>query len=152
MNDKININGKDFTIEELNALIEEVKKPKFVNEGSFRVYLDSRGCWDVYNTINNKFKNWNKTKEEAERHAKYFQLFTDMYFFAKEHNEGWIPNWNDDEQIKYGIRCFGDVFSVDWYSTSNIFLFGISFKSEELARKALEKFRDKLTDYLNIQQ
>ena len=149
---KININGKDFTVEELNALIEEAKKPKFVNEGKYHLQISTDGNWhERYYAGNWKWKNHYQTQEEAERHTKYFQLFTDLYFFAKEHNDGWIPYWSDDNQIKWGIEISKNIEIYETFVYPS-FLFGISFKSKEIAEKALEQFKDRLTDYLNIQQ
>lgn len=45
-----------------------------------------------------------KTREEAERFKKEQILLFKLHKWAEEQNEGWTPDWKDDEEEKYTIR------------------------------------------------
>lgn len=135
--EKININGKEFTAEELNKLIEEAKKPKFKrNAVTQSIYLGA----DV------------KTLEFKTEISSVFSdkaiLMYHMQQFADEHNGDWVADWEDLDQEKWGVEHYGGGFEVDWYRVSYYFLFGISVKSKKIAKAMLEEFKDELEIYL----
>lgn len=103
----------------------------------------------------NKKNNWrfvevpDKWQELYEEKA---VLMEDMMHFAYVKNEGWVPNWGDDEQDKYGLSISNNrkIYSIS-YCVHNCFLFGIAVKSEEIARKMLEEFGKRIERIYNKQ-
>ena len=91
------------------------------------------------------FGNYFKTKEEAERKVFEVKLHRQLELFALENNETEI-NWNDNSK-KYIIsyNTHGRLFIDDVYSLKD---FGqVYFAPEEVARKAIETFKDDLIRY-----
>jgi hypothetical protein len=90
--------------------------------------------------------NWQKLLEEK------VSLMADMMYFAYVRNEGWVPNWGDNEQDKYGLfignNC--EIYSIS-YCVHNCFLFGIAVKSEKIAREMLEEFGGRIKEIYNKQ-
>lgn len=147
----ININGKDFTIEELNELIAQKEKWGWRDEfeGYYYIYLDYGGDWKIdYNVL--KYKNHYRTRVEAELRAKQIALYCDMKEWAKIHNEGWEFDWNNYDELKWGIDFSYGGFYVDKSHGSNSSIFGVMVKSKELAEEMLEEFRDRLHIYNEI--
>ena len=147
----ININGKDFTIDELNELIAQKEKESWRDgfKGQWQPYLYSDGGWKphkMFKEVENRYK----TREEAELRAKQIALFCDMKEWAKIHNEYWIPDWNNYNQKKWGIEFLKENFDVTELRTYNVFVYGVVVKSKELAEQMLEEFRDRLYLYNEI--
>ena len=91
------------------------------------------------------FGNYFKTKQEAERKAFEIGLHRQLELFALENNETEI-NWNDNSK-KYIIsyNTHGRLFIDDVYNLKD---FGqVYFASKEVARKAIETFKDDLIRY-----
>ena len=89
-----------------------------------------------------------KTTEEAEQFDKERILLFKLHKWAEEHNEGWIPNWKDGDEIKYFIiydSRYEDL-KVDNYSTIKEFFKLPYFKSEELAEHFIEEFGDEIKE------
>jgi hypothetical protein len=76
----------------------------------------------------------------------------DMMHFAYVRNEGWVPNWGDDEQDKYGLSISNnrEIYSIS-YCVHNCFLFGIAVKSGEIAREMLTEFGGRIKEIYNKQ-
>ena len=77
-------------------------------------------------------------------------LMADMMHFAHARNEGWVPDWADEE-AKWGLaREFEHVIS-DYTFYHNEFVFGVSVKSEEIAQEMLEEFGERVEEIYNKQ-
>lgn len=76
------------------------------------------------------------------------QLLADMTEYADKVNDGWVPDWLDYSR-KYGIANVSGDYFHDWYCYGSGvgFVFGISVKSEELAKEMLSKFKDRIEKY-----
>jgi len=122
------------------APIEEKIKPtgRFYFSDCFTIYKDKV----YYNPANyNRFE----TKEEAERVAKKVNALLKLEKIAKVLNNGWVPNWNNVNQIKHGIFyhhpdnmfVIGCVYHRDFMS--NCF-----FETEQKAKQAIELMGDDL--------
>mgnify|MGYP005986917539 CR=1 FL=1 len=74
-------------------------------------------------------------------------LMFGMIKFAKFHNEGWKADWKDSNQLKFGLQ-YSETFYFDVFYGHNPFLFGISVKTKEIAKKMLEEFKEELEIYL----
>ena len=79
-------------------------------------------------------------------------LMADMMHFAYARNEGWVPNWKDDETKKWGLTMisFERIYLYS-YSNVNLFIFGIAVKSEEIAQEMLEEFGKRIEKIYNKQ-
>jgi hypothetical protein len=103
----------------------------------------------------NKKNNWRFVEipdKWQELYEKKSLLMEDMMHFAYVRNEGWVPNWGDDEQDKYGLSISNnrEVYSIS-YCVHNCFLFGIAVKSGEIARKMLTEFGGRIKEIYNKQ-
>jgi hypothetical protein len=103
----ININGKNFSIEELNRLIAQSKSPM-------------QKVWDYHGISEEAFNDMYKgLPVHIKAYAKEC-LVVDFY------NKGWKPDWNDSKQKKYylwleyknGAPTFND--GHHYYSYSSV--------------------------------
>jgi hypothetical protein len=91
-----------------------------------------------------------------ENHQKAIIAHYKLVIIAQALNEGWKPNWDDDDEYKYypwfdmegsssgsGFSCDG---FVDWGSLSDVGS-RLCFKSRELARYIGETFVDLYREY-----
>ena len=79
-------------------------------------------------------------------------LIQEMHQFAHVKNEGWLPDWRDADERKWGITL--NEYSgtdVDWYDVFNKFAFGIAVKSEEIAKEMLGEFGERIENIYNKQ-
>ena len=90
-----------------------------------------------------------RTKEQAESIKEKILLMQEMYAFAHVKNEGWMPDWRNGEQTKYGIASKGDGIKVDWCAYDNAFVFGVVVKSIEIAGEILEMFGERIEKFYN---
>lgn len=89
------------------------------------------GSMRTADSVKNRFP----TKEEAEACVALAQLCQ----LRDRYNDGWKPDWEDDNQFKWNIHVFKD----DIYTMANLFVKKVLvFKTEELRDKFLENFRD----------
>lgn len=94
-----------------------------------------------------------KTKEEAEQHLKKSILLFKLHKWAEEHNGGWKPNWNDDDETIYEVqidrfpmyRCDSPLVinEVDEVRSVSIFPYFHSYKT---AREFFEEFRGEIEE------
>ena len=89
-----------------------------------------------------------KTKTEAGQYLKESMLLFKMRKWAEEHNEGWIPNWKDEDEIKYFIIYDNryETLKVDNYATIKEFCKIPYFKSQKIAEQFLEEFGDEIKE------
>lgn len=95
-----------------------------------------------------------KEKEQAQLLAHKMNLMQEMYAFAHVKNEGWVPDWESGHIERYGVfhEKYG-VFKVRVRSrtTYNAFVFGVSVKSEAIAKEMLEEFGERIEEIYNKQ-
>lgn len=90
---------------------------------------------DKCNSNEDTDKNMFPTVEEAEACLALSQLCQ----LRDRYNDGWKPDWTDDNQFKWNIHVFKD----DIYTMANLFVKKVLvFKTQELRDKFLENFRD----------
>ena len=82
----------------------------------------------------NECKNILPSKQAAEQHLAYMQLhqLRDCY------RQGWLPDWKNENQIKWCIYFEKNIFVVKPIYHRSHFL---SFQSKEIADKFLENFK-----------
>ena len=80
-------------------------------------------------------KNTFPTKEEAEACLALAQLC----LLRDRYNDGWKPNWEDDEEQKHVVFIHRGEICVETFFTVQ---HSLAFKTEELRDKFLENFKD----------
>lgn len=80
------------------------------------------------------YRNVLPSLKAAEAHLALMQLhqLRDCY------RQGWLPDWSDDNQIKYGIYCDRYILVVQSIYYCSTFL---SFQSEDIAEKFFNNFK-----------
>ena len=91
-----------------------------------------------------------KTEEEVEQYDKERILLFKLHKWAEEHNEGWTPDWEDGDEIKYFIIYDNryETLKVDYYSRIKPFSKLPYFKSQEIAEQFIEEFGDEIKEVL----
>lgn len=91
-----------------------------------------------------------KTREEAEQFDKERMLLFKFHKWAEEHNEGWIPNWNDfEEKQYYVVYDYEDKqFYVRFEHYSETFTKLPYLKSYNLAEQFIEEFGEEIKEVL----
>lgn len=122
----------------------------------YRIHSDTRVGLEVFYTYTNKSKRKPehvfRTQEQAEIVKDKMLLMQEMHSFAHVKNEGWLPDWRDADECKWGIALGGERgMYVDWYFFTNGFVFGIAVKSEEIAEEMLEEFGERIDKIYNKQ-
>lgn len=115
---------------------------------------------DIYFFDNDKFSKtvfehglYFKTKEEAEQHLKERKLLFKLKQWAKEKNDGWELDWEDDSQEKVFIYCFKNLkenLELTYKRTWNINKFTKLpyFKTQEIAQECIDLFGDEIKEVL----
>ena len=90
-----------------------------------------------------------KTREEVEQFDKERKLLFKLHNWAEEHNEGWTPNW-EDEEVKFNIyykSCEG-VLRTEGAVIINEFKRLPFFKSREIAKQFIDEFGEEIKEVL----
>lgn len=90
-----------------------------------------------------------RTREQAELIKEKVLLMQEMHAFAHVRNEGWLPDWQDEGQAKYGIFQKVDGIEVGWATYVNSFVFGVAVKSKAIAEEMLEIFGERIEKFYN---
>lgn len=94
-----------------------------------------------------------RTRKEAEQHLAVLKARAAILDHADEVNEGWVPDWSDDEDIKYcvyydhSIRCLSTYDNV-WSQEPVI----VNYKSREAAQDAINKVGDAYLTVLGVEK
>ena len=126
-------------IAELEAKLKEPEKwsPK---NGDW--YIDSSG--DIYDLDITKGTRLigieHTSKENAQKHAKFQKLQNWLYQLALELNEGWEPDWGNNNQTKWYVYCdYSSYVCLLSGCARGVEYLGVSyFKDKETANKAIE--------------
>lgn len=106
-------------------------------------------CWEGHATDFDRFKTGNAypTEETAELEAKRRNLLTRFRAFRDECNNGWKPDFNDDEEKYYlYYSILEECIDVGWIVLGCSFnIFGY-FKNQEDAERAIELFGDEIKE------
>lgn len=94
-----------------------------------------------------------KTREEVEQYMRERKLLFKLHQWAKEKNDGWKPDWEDEKQRKVFITYYKSstgVFRLTDESTwvSNRFSKLPCFKSIEIAKECIDIFGDEIKEVL----
>lgn len=91
-----------------------------------------------------------ETKEEAEQHLKECKLLFTIKKWAKIKNDGWEPDWEEDEEKKWYVY-YNHVegrLNVTWGYNSTNFIKLPYFKTEEIAQECIDLFGDEIKEVL----
>ena len=92
-----------------------------------------------------------ETREEAEQHLKEQRLLFKIKKWAEIHNEGWKPDWNNDDEEKYYITYFKDKsLGVSWEITWGMINFTKLpyFKTSEITQECIKLFGNEIKEVL----
>lgn len=90
------------------------------------------------------------TEEEAQAVAKERKLLFKLHQWAKEKNDGWEPDWEDEEKKYYIYYSYGkERLEVTWVYNATNFSKLPYFKSEEIAQECIDLFGDEIKEVLH---
>ena len=91
-----------------------------------------------------------ETKKEAEQFDKERILLIKLHKWAEEHNGGWTPDWENEDERKYFIEYDSRFESLgfDSHQMFNPFSKLPYFKSEEIGEKFIKEFGDEIKEVL----
>lgn len=132
----------------VNVTIEEKQNKKYeFKDGDKYFYISQFGDaqpseWNNSNVDKFRFDFGNiyMNREDAEKVSLNIRIMSKLRMFAEEVNEGWEPNWQDGTEFKWFLIF--DHCNQKWdtvYRTTYEYLYNIYFKSEELAKRAVEE-------------
>lgn len=91
--------------------------------------------------------NYFKTADEADRMAEKINLLLAMTARVKELNGDWVANYGNNTIKKWGLIEEDCLIKIEYYFTSNNFIFGLSVQSKEHAELLLEEFKERIEKY-----
>ena len=135
-----------YEIDKENSTFEKIVFKKVEKElpKSWRELVSVNGYYvdknsKVYNCINHTTAYDNRNIFPTEEEAEACLALTQLCQLRDRYNDGWKPNWKDDNQFKWCIDFFQDVVR----KTAVLFVRRtLTFKTEELRDKFLENFKD----------
>ena len=163
-------NKMDKLMEEYKEKIKEVTKKEepFIKKGQryftidnyFRIsttknlgYEDDKERIQIGNCYPYTDETKDKVKKEVKLIAERRKLQSEMEQFARENNEDKI-DWNDDDQLKWCLYIRHNEIIIDYIGVG--YYRGINttyFSSVGIAKKALEKFGDRIKKlYLDAEE
>lgn len=92
-----------------------------------------------------------ETIEEAKHHLKECKLLFTIKKWAKEKNEGWVPDWEEDEEKKWYVyyNHVEESLKVMWGYNSTNFIKLPYFKTREIAQECIDIFGDEIKEVLH---
>lgn len=116
---------------------DELKPHKMVYPAFYDEYIASIG-------------NYFKSKRDAEMVVRAMKIEQAIRIRRIKLNDGWEPDWDDEEEDKYYVYFTGGGYLTDYKSYLDKFLpvFGY-YKSEEIAQQVIDEFKDDLLWYFN---
>jgi ribosomal protein S8 len=129
--------GKIILVERKKFTYKDIVEKLFPNNNGIHYYINDAGyiCSIKNNNINNNCTNNVTSKKQAEKLLAINKLMN----VAKYLNDGWQPDWENMNEIKYTIAYDHENDRIIFNLTSISYNWGIVyFKSEELAKQAIE--------------
>jgi len=126
----ININGSEYTVEQLSKILEEAKKKSPMDE-----------VYKYHNTTEDQFE---KDYSNTPLHLKYYQKEVMIVAF---YNKGWKPNMKDKNERKYYNWYYNDPFRfycVDYSCESSGVPSALLLQKEEYGKEIAEKFKKEI--------
>lgn len=153
---KNQINIKNLTPEQIEEVRQQLKaydeQPKSIMD-KVKTWEDARDIikpsfWlDSYGGIQSGSYSATENHVPLEKHVKSLLATSQLMVIAEALNEGWKPNYKNNEN-KYYVNFNSKNLDVDHWCS--ICVIPIVFKSEELAQYAINQFPDLWYDYFMI--
>lgn len=124
-------------VEKKNLTWEEIQEK---NKGKTQYCINSNG--DIASFIYDIGLNLSRSHVPTERIAEKIRALCQLYIIAEYYNEGWKPDWNDEDKAKYFplLQNNGNGIHIDyWYTSSGSFPV---FKSKEVLLAAYKANRE----------
>lgn len=123
----------------------------FINRGDKSI--TKTRFWDNSTTDKNYFEigEYFNTEQEAEQYMKERKLLFKLHQWAKFKNEGWVPDWSNDDEEKYYITYFKDKsLGVSWEITWGMINFTKLpyFKTSEITQECIKLFENEIKEVL----
>lgn len=145
---------------ELASMKALVNKPKpvvnywqpDVSKNELYYYVNYLGDVESLRASDTSLKRYRvfKTEAEAEKYAEYIKAEETLRRVIAEANEGWLPNWDNKCQDKYGINLEDATTLIVQSNTRQkhrqTFMYIKSFK---LAKYLMEKYEKEFITYLS---
>lgn len=110
-------------------------------DGCNKAVLDWSDRSTNYN-LRQEANNIFQTKEAAEKHSRRLKLINKLFRLADALNDGWVPDWDDEDQEKYNLWLdpYTNKFCVFSHRLNKV---GVPyFKSYESAERAITYLTD----------
>ena len=110
--------------------------------------------YKIDNVARNMFEHGHiyRTREKAEQYLKEHKLLFKLHQWAKLKNDGWKPDWSDDDEEKYFITHYscGSSEEFSWEITWELHKFNKLpyFKSSEIVQECIDLFGDEIKEVL----
>lgn len=139
------------TKEQIKKEIEQKQQELDLLQKELESIKDLKEAWkEEYDNETEKMThktNWDITFHD-EKSAKLWEeqdnLFQELQTFAKLRNGDWVADWGNENDIKIGLSLLGNKCLVEDFYIGNGYVYGISFKNEEIAQEALEIFGERI--------
>ena len=110
-------------------------------------------AFDKYTKENSSIGNYFKSKEDAEMVLRAMQIEQAIRIRRIELNEGWEPDWDDVDEVKYYILSKNNLssekaFVNDTYAYNHFPIFGY-YKSIEIAQQVIDESEEELLWYFS---
>ena len=91
-----------------------------------------------------------KSKEEVEKHLKKCKLLFTIKQWAKEKNDGWVPDWSDYSNDKFLIYYDGEdgLLRINAGSINNTLSSLPTLKTRKIAQECIDLFGDEIKEVL----
>lgn len=120
-------------VEKRNLTWEEIQEK---NKGKMQYCINSNG--DIAAFVYDIGLNLSRSHVPTERIAEKIRAVCQLYIIAEYYNDGWQPEWNDEDQAKHTALWNYDLNKIEydyWYIYSGFFPV---FKSAETLKAAYE--------------
>ena len=124
-------------VEKRNLTWEEIQEK---NKGKMQYCITSNGS--ISSFVFDVGLNLSRSHVPTERIAEKIRALCQLYIIAEYYNEGWEPDWNDEDQAKHCPLWSSDLNNIEydyWYIHSGFFPV---FKSAEILKAAYEANRE----------
>ena len=134
---KIDLRVAEILSEEHEEAIKEIKE----DIEKLKAIINKKDNWRLVEVPDNL--------QELYREKAY--LMADMMRFVYAKNEGWMPDWEDYCESKYGLFVRDGEVSCSYGRCHNDAVFGIAVKNREIAEEMLEEFGERIEKIYNKQ-
>lgn len=116
-------------------------------------------CWEDLNTIDGYFvdeysiitsigdavaEKHNLNVFATEKQALSALAFAQLSQLAKRMNNGWEPDWEDNDERKFTVHCVGGLFRISIWFKDHCH---VAFKTEEMAKFSLKNHAELWKQY-----